>query len=464
MSGPLCFVENEIILADGRSVGDGLAADPWIRAHVLAPTLEVDEVGLPRYGLVYLELPRGHWKTGGATAVATPEAALHPSTDVVIAAADTDQARISLENVQGYLHRNPALGALFRSRRDELITDSGSRIRIVSSDAPSAYGLGGTHRRFRLICDELTAWKSDALWIALASASGKVKDAQTIVLSNAGFDAEASWQWDVRKTAQTADWGYLFAADGVIASWITDEWVDQMRALLPVAAFDRLISNVWTSGAGDFVTAEQWQACVDQFLQRSRGGSGRYFGGLDLGLTHDRTVLAIVHWDADKIVLDELLVWQGDRTEPVSIVAVEAALLDAAERYPGLELYADPWQMRRSLEALKGRIRMHEFVFSQPSVQKLSSTLLNAITSQVLRLFADLELEREVLALRVVQTASGWRFDHRAGRFSDRAVALAMAIQLAQERGRGRLPNGSFVCRDLIPGLVEVGAGLLGDL
>lgn len=73
--------------------------------------------------------------------------------------------------------------------------------------------------------------------------------AETTVLSNAGFDPERSWQWQVRETAGRADWGYLFSADGVIASWISKEWIEQMRELLPGAAFDRLIGNVWTSGA-----------------------------------------------------------------------------------------------------------------------------------------------------------------------------------------------------------------------
>jgi len=159
-----------------------------------------------------------------------------------------------------------------------------------------------------------------------------VENAQVVVLSNAGFDAERSWQWEVRRTAEEADWGYLFAPPGVIASWISTEWVEQMRALLPAAAFERLIGNVWTTGAGDFVSVDQFRACIDHTLRQSRGGSGRHFAGLDLGLTHDRTVLAICHWDEDRVVLDELQAWQGNKSEPVSIAAVEQALVDAADR------------------------------------------------------------------------------------------------------------------------------------
>jgi hypothetical protein len=145
-------------------------------------------------------------------------------------------------------------------------------------------------------------------------------------------------------------------------------------------------------------------------------------------------VLAICHWDEDQVVLDELQAWQGNKAEPVSIAAVEQALVDAADRYTRLEVYADPWQLKRSLERLRGRVRIEEWVFSQSSVRKLSATLLNAITTTTLRVYPDHELEREVTGLRVVETASGWRFDHRTGGYSDRAVALAMAILLAQER------------------------------
>src|SRR4029077_12138909 len=142
------------------------------------------------------------------------------------------------------------------------------------------------------------------------------------------------------------------------------------------------------------------------------------FAGLDLGLSHDRTVLAVVHWDEDKLVLDEIRVWQGSPAQPVSIAAGEQGLVDLAERYPALAIYADPWQLKRSMERLRGRVRIQEWVFSQSSVRKLSATLLNAITTGTLRVYSDAELEREVTGLRVVETPSGWRFDHRVGGYS----------------------------------------------
>jgi hypothetical protein len=273
------------------------------------------------------------------------------------------------------------------------------------------------------------------LWEALVGATGKARDSQTIILSNAGFDQGVSWQWRIREAARTEPWGHLYSAKGIVASWITAEWLAQMHVLLPPAAYARVIMNEWTTGGGDFVSPAQWARCVDErWSQQSRGRPGvRYFGAVDLGLVKDRTALAIVHREGGEVVLDELLVWQGSRAEPVSITAIELALIDAADRYPGIVFLADPWQFKGSLERLRGKVSIDEFTFSGTSVQRLSTTLYQSISGARLRTYPDSELEREVCGLRVVEREGGWKMDHRAGGYSDRAVALAMALHAAGE-------------------------------
>ena len=54
------------------------------------------------------------------------------------------------------------------------------------------------------------------------------------------------------------------------------------------------------------------------------------------------------------------------------------------------------------------------------------------------------QLEQEMLGLQVRETADGWRFDHRGGGYSDRAVALAMALSGA---ARTRRTVGVGPCR-----------------
>ncbi len=77
------------------------------------------------------------------------------------------------------------------------VPSNGSRMRVLSSDIASAYGSGGTHQRLRLVLDELAE-----LFSVLISATGKVPDTQTIILSKAGFDPEHSWQYHVRAHAE----------------------------------------------------------------------------------------------------------------------------------------------------------------------------------------------------------------------------------------------------------------------
>ncbi len=432
VEGPLAFIRDQIVLPTGDRVGDVVNDDPWIERDVLRPQFERDGDGLPRFPLVYIEVARGHWKTGGAAAVAIAEAVLHDSTDVVVCAGDRDQAAIALEAIDGYLRRNPELARSFRRHGDVAeVPSRGSRIRVISSDAPTAWGLGGTHARFRVICDELTMWGADALWSAVASATGKVSDTQTIVLSNAGFDPEHAWQWKVRQTAEREPWGYLFSPTGVIASWIRPAWVEQQRQLLPPAAFERVIENRWTSTAGDFVTAEQWARCVDAaWSPQTMGTPGvRYVAGLDLGLTKDRTALAVCHRDAKGLVrLDDLLVWEGSRADPVSVENIERAVADVARRFAGVRVYADPWQLKGSIERLgRAGVQIKEFGFSASSVQRLSTALYSHVTAATLRVFPDAELEREVLGLRVVHRAGGWRVDHAGNGYSDRAMAIGLA-------------------------------------
>jgi NAD(P)-dependent dehydrogenase (short-subunit alcohol dehydrogenase family) len=444
MSGELDFIKREIVLSDGRPVGEALADDEWIEEDLLAPVFERTADGRRRYGGVYVELPRGHWKSGGAAAIAVAEAVLNDGTDIVIAAADVEQAGIVLENIEGYLERNPALRRGFKRKRDEF-RHKGSRIRVISSDVASSWGLGGTHPSFRVIADELTAWpgeRGEQLFTSLVSATGKTPDAQWIVISNAGFDSANSWQFRVRETARKENWALLVTVDGIIASWISEEWVEQQRKLLPGPVFDRVVLNQWTSQSGDFVTAAQWRRCVEPGIRPQTTGVREiaYFGGHDLGLSKDRCAFAIVHLDpqdGNTIVLDELQVWQGSRQNEIEIAGQERALVDAKRRYPRLRIWADPWQFKGSIQKLSsGGIAIQEFTFSAGSVARLSSVLYGVISDASLRVFDDRDLEAEILGLVTVQTAAGWRIDHRVGGFSDRAMALGMAVQEAVKTRR----------------------------
>jgi phage terminase large subunit-like protein len=360
---------------------------------------------------------------------------LHPGTDIVICAVDADQARIDLDALDSYVRQNPRLKALFKSRDrgDTRHVEGGSRIRVIAADIPGAWGLGGTHPRFRVYCEELSEWPDERLWSALASATGKTKDAQIVIASNAGWDRERSWQYRIREQARKQRWGYLYAPPGPHASWISPHWVEQQKALLPPIAFERVILNSWTSQSGDYVSRDAWRRLIDPGLHPVASGSqGRYFGGLDLGLTRDRTAFAICHVKGEQIILDALQVWEGTASDPVSIIAVENYVRDCYRRFPGLRVVADPWQAEGTVQKLsRAGLRIDKFRFSQSSIHHLSRVLYESVQDESLRVYDDAGLVQEILGLQVRETPEGWRFDHRAGGYSDRVVALAMALQAA---------------------------------
>lgn len=110
--------------------------------------------------------------------------------------------------------------------------------------------------------------------------------------------------------------------------------------------------------------------------------------GLDLGLVKDRTAGDHPPGSEDAI-LDDLMVFQGSRDEPVSIAAVERAFLDARRRFPGMRLVADPWQLKASVERFRqAGLRVTETNFSTTTIGRLSTTLYQAISDGLLRVYS----------------------------------------------------------------------------
>jgi hypothetical protein len=277
----------------------------------------------------------------------------------------------------------------------------------------------------------------DSLW----SATGKVAMWRFIVLSNAGFDKQGL-AWTLREQARKEPWAYLYAPEGIQATWLSPTWVEQMRSTLPPEVFMRLIENKWTEGSGSFITRAMLDSCIDpERSQQLFGTSGtRYVAALDLGLVHDKTALAICHLDQHTPVLDYLRVWKGSHSSPVSIASVEDELLLVANRFRLRKLFVDPWQMQASVQRLKGQLPITEYRFTSESVRRLSEALYTAISTGRLKLFPDSELESELLSLNAVQKGYGWRVDHTAGQYSDRAMAIGMCLtELLNRPSRGFL-------------------------
>ena len=431
------FRETEILLEDGRP--HGLQMDAWQREDFAA----LDD---PQHQHAYLERPRGHSKTGDVgTEVVTELVLGPPGRQIIGVAADEDQARLLLADVVGKFRRNPRLTPLASFKRNQITMKAGgSTLRILAADAPSSYGL----RPDLIVCDEIAEWRSRDLWDSLWTATGKRPHCRVLCISTAGWD-RTSIAWEVRSIAEREpDW--LFSSRGQCASWIKRSWLAQQQRTNPAHVFARLHENRWVDGVGAFFTAEE---VTHIFTDALPADAGPCTIGLDLGLSRDRTVTALVRADAGSglICVDALVTYRPPVGSKVDLLAVEEDVAELALR-TGAPVIVDPWQGVLLSQRLRTRgIPVEEFTFTAETRRRLFGTLLDLIRTGALRCRPHEDFRRELLALEVQETGSGWRVDHRPGRHDDHVVAVALALgglwsvpAAVDEQPDGYIPASEF--------------------
>ena len=254
----LTFIEG-LALPSGLTFGQAFERDPWLRDAVLTPVMALNAEGFPLHRHAWIELHRGAGKTTLAGAISFTEALRGPETEIICIAADADQARLLLGACDGFIRRSPRLAAAIRRTQNEFrVKSNGSRIKVMSSDAPSFYGIGVGCARLRIVADELSQWARPDLWWAALSTLPKLADAQLLAITNAGVGG--TWQADARETVAAN--GYLYAPQGIVASWITEADVAAARAVLPELLFRRYYGNEWVAETGQAIEAADWDACA----------------------------------------------------------------------------------------------------------------------------------------------------------------------------------------------------------
>ncbi len=430
--GRWLFREERLLHRDGCSVAAALRRDPWQR-----PIFKIFDD--PRTKLGYVDACRGFGKTSIAAALAVERLFLRRDHSTFVVAADRDQARILLAEARGFVSRDPVLRKICVPRRDWIENKlNGSTLEVLSSDAASNYGYGA--RQFTVLFDEFWAQPSRDTWDAFWSAVPKFRGSQAFVLTNAGVDKDGV-AWKIREQCRTSgDPALQFWASAdhdVIPSWIDPEEIELQRRTLPRTVFSRLWEGKWGEGSGDFLLREEIEACIDEKLDPNTlmfDTHRRYYLGIDLGLRHDRSVIAVVHKERETVIVDHLRTWFGSPEHPVSLEDVQAHLHRLGKCIPRIRRgYLDPWQGLLMLERAKraGMRTIEEFTFSPSNIQLLSQTLWNVFKTGSIRIPPHALLIDELVTLRIIEKRYGWRIDHQAGGFSDHAIALGLALVAA---------------------------------
>lgn len=422
----LSFLEDVLTLPDRRSYGASL--DGWQR----------DDFAAAFGGQhVWWERPRGCSKTMDAAAFALHHMLSAQGRRIYFAAVDRDQAALAHDSLRSFISRSPLLREALKVDRWKITARStDSTLEVLAADAASSWGL----RPSLVIADELSQWRgepAEELFYSLYSALGKVPGARMMIVTTAGWD-RTSLCWKLREQVKD-DPAWVFSRIGQCASWVSPDFLEQQRRLLPEHVYRRLHENQWVESGGAYLTyAEVERIFAGERVMECQ--SGAHYLGLDVGLSGAATAACVLHREGDGVVVHDFATWQGTQAAKVRLADVEEWIKDAAvRRYSGAVLAADPWQAVSTLQRLRDvGVRCEEATFTQQYRGHLFQNLLELVRGQNLKCFPHEVLKDELLALEFREIGGNLRVDHPSGGRDDHAVALAVAASAAvQAAGKG---------------------------
>lgn len=400
----------------------------------------------------WLERPRGHSKSGdlGVMAAWALFAARRPLSGIA-AAGDQDQARLLRDAIGRLLYVNPWLASILEVQANRVVnTRTTSTLEIITSDAPSSYGLTPDF----VICDEVVHWRKRDLWDSLISSAAKRKTCMVACITNAGLSDD--WAWNLREAVRTGPGWYFSRLDGPRASWIDAALLEEQERLLPSIAFRRLWLNEWTSGGGDALTPEDIAAAFVPGLGRLSGAIPGYqfVGGMDLGVTRDASAVCVLgirrsHLGHGRIRLAHTRVWKPAGGRKVDLQDVEASVRELHQRFGFQQLNFDPWEARHMASRLQaegvGRLAagsrrgsslpMVEIPPTGKNLQAIATAVIESFNDRRVEPYDDPDLKRDLYRLRVEERSYGFRLvsprdEHGHG---DMATAFGHALLAATE-------------------------------
>jgi phage terminase large subunit-like protein len=384
-----------------------------------------------------------------------------PDAECIVVATSREQAEIILRQARKFIRNTPSLQQHLRVlRREILCLEDEGRARVLASDEDTADGVLPT----LAIVDELHRHKTSELYAVLRLAVGTT-GGRMITISTAGSsmasplgekrtrayempgfvrDRERRFsyarsedrsfafvEWCLNNDDDPQDLSLVKLVNP--APWKTLELLTKERDAITPWQWLRFGCGVWTEGEDPWLEPEAWDACADPGLQLIPGED--VWLGIDLGVKHDSTGIAIVCRREDKLgVVAQIMTPPHKGKLPIG--DMEQAIRDIAKEYNVVTCAYDPWRFDRSSEILDAEgLSMEEFPQSPERTSVGSETLYRLITQGELIHNGDPQLRAHVMAGRKKETERGWRLvkDPKDPRPIDALMAMMMATALAAD-------------------------------
>lgn len=390
--------------------------------------------------------------------------------EVIIAAGSREQASIVFDQARGFVDGSPLLGDFCDSQRFVILGPDGGVMKRIAADGRLQHGLNPS----AIIADELHAWttpRQEELYAALTTGSHAREEPLTFIITTAGYDkatvlgrlydeairmdnVERSdgltiarspaagflmWWYGLREDEPADDVDLWAAANP--ASWITTDVLAQQAAspTLDELAFRRLHLNQWTKARDSWFPAGQWES-----LKTDDGipDGADVFIGVDVGLVHDTTAVAVAYRPDDGPVVLRARVWAA-RDDAVAhqvlpggrvdLSIVEEHIRAIAGRFNVVELVYDPRFFDRSADMLANE-GMTVAPVEQGSRRMLEAyaRFYAAVTEGRVTHDGDKVLAQHVESVQGVMTERGWKISRPRSQRIDAAVACVMAQYRAE--------------------------------
>lgn len=395
--------------------------------HTIAEAWQIaDYEGMWRHPNAVLIRPRGHDKTAGLARFVRAVFFLSERRENIFAiAADAEQGGILFADIERMTLDDPATATLVEitARQMTLKEPPFSTLKVMAHSAPTIMGIRPT-----MICmDELAEWRGRAMFDALYSASGKVKDCRLAVISVPPVGG-GSVLFEVMELAKNDTSGrWYYSHRGQCATWLDPAWLADQKRMLPPHTYKRLHEAVQTEGAGAWLTEDEIK---NVFASMPENPSGPVSLGVDIGVTRDRSFIAVVVKDEGTglYCVKHLVGYKPRPQERIDLQTVEADIETLAKMYHAT-VFLDPHQGVLLSQRLQSRgVFTVEYQFGLQSRAKLFGTLLDFIRRRILRCAPHPDLKMELTGLEVKESLSGYRVDHKSGAHDDAVVATALAL------------------------------------
>jgi phage terminase large subunit-like protein len=467
-----------LVHSTDRWAGQPLVLERWQRGF-FEEAMACDRDGAPYWRSIGLVVARKNGKTAMLAALALYRLLEDDGQpEILLAAASDKQAGRLFDQVISYLRRNPGLSGRVHRREylGEIVNiQTGGKIVRIPSSGETLDGFNPS----LAICDELHAWTTPTrkrVWTSLTTSGGARSHAQVVTITTAGEAAaretsilgrllssnEAEGECEHQPgltisrnhparalvfnysapTSDPADVAAMKLANP--ASWITTNYLERQAANpeLTDAEVLQLHGCVWAAGVDAWITGAEWEACAEPDASIPDGSP--VYIGVDVGLVHDTTAVAVAWKREDDIVLVQATVFAAhpgaiaDVHVPggvVDLAQIERHIRDLGSRYQIREIAYDPRFFERSAQLLADTFLAFPLHQSSAAMADAYQAFYAAIKETRLRHTHKPVLTAHVMATAPQQTDRGWKVRKmRQHQRIDATVATVIAAWRAQQQ------------------------------